>query len=185
MTEALQTSQYLYTINETVCKVTKETYNEDIEDLGHPEIISSVDADKSFSALNLHHLINGNLRKIDILDEITCGSCGKIERSLTSERFTWMPHFSKLSTMPIPHMNLISCIGMGYKQEYLVWRKDINGFFTALNIYGDILTWSYVNGKLLYTRHSNPDEPGSRLQLHGYAVYRTDATDTFYSEKLI
>ena len=40
-------------------------------------------------------------------------------------------------------------VGMGAKNEYLVWRQK-NGFFTALDKQGELLTWSLLSGKLLY-----------------------------------
>ena len=49
---------------------------------------------------------------------------------------------------------------MGHKSEYLIWREK-NGFFTALDGQGDLLTWSLVTGKLLY-REENIAESGMK-----------------------
>lgn len=82
--------------------------------------------------------------------------------------------------MPVPHLNLISMVGMGEKNEYLIWRKGIDGFFTALDTAGDIYTWCYSNGKLLYKIKQDKDMDGCRKKTHGYAVYRTDKDDNTY-----
>ena len=75
-------------------------------------------------------------------------------------------------------------IGMGQKHEYLIWRKGIEGFFTALDIDGDLLTWCYSNGKLLYKCKQKEHEAGSRKNLKGYTVYRTDRDDNTYCRDL-
>jgi len=41
---------------------------------------------------------------------------------------------------------------MGQKHEYLMWREK-NGFFTALDKKGKLLTWSLISGKLLYNEN--------------------------------
>ena len=78
-----------------------------------------------------------------------------------SQRLAFMPNFSSLVTMPIPHFNTLSMIGMEKKNEYLIWRKSIDGFFTALDKHGDMYTWSYSNGKILYKnslKYQNKDD---------------------------
>ena len=52
--------------------------------------------------------------------------------------------------MPLPHYNLLSFIGMGSRAEYLAFDQSDDGFFTALNMWGDVYTWSTVTGNLLY-----------------------------------
>ena len=61
-----------------------------------------------------------------------------------------MSSFCLLTTIPIPHLNIISMVGMGQKHEYLMWRKSRTGLFTALDVDGALYTWCYSNGKLLY-----------------------------------
>ena len=66
---------------------------------------------------------------------------------------------------------------MGHKSEYLIWREK-NGFFTALDYKGALLTWSLVTGKLLY------QEPDVVVQKSGqqYDVYRADENDLTYTQ---
>ena len=90
--------------------------------------------------------------------QATSGCSGRIERSQTSERLAWMSSFNYLVTLPVPHLNLLSMVGMGQKHEYLIWRKHNNSFFTALDKEGDIFTLSYSNGKLLYKRAQKKNE---------------------------
>lgn len=40
-------------------------------------------------------------------------------------------------------------MGMKAKKLYLIWREK-NGFFSALDIYGQLTTWSMVTGDVLY-----------------------------------
>ena len=96
-----------------------------------------------------------------------------------------MPNFSRLVFMPIPHFNIISMIGMGQKLEYLIWRKSIDGFFTGLEPDGDLITWSYTNGKMIYkNKNRSPAAAASPKCLEGYAVYRTDESDNTYCRDL-
>lgn len=52
--------------------------------------------------------------------------------------------------LAFPHRNTVKFMGMKPKKEYLVWRAK-NGFFTALDKNGELLTWSMVTGDILYT----------------------------------
>lgn len=52
--------------------------------------------------------------------------------------------------MPIPHLNSVSMNGMGEKNDYLIWRENVDGFFTAMDDVGEIYTWSVATGKMLY-----------------------------------
>ena len=87
--------------------------------------------------------------------EVTSGSCSKIEQNIMSQRLAFMPSFITLVSMPIPHFNTLSMVGMETKHEYYIWRKSIDGFFTALDKHGDMYTWSYSNGKMLYKNSLN------------------------------
>lgn len=64
-------------------------------------------------------------------------------------RFSFLISYDILAVIPFPHCNLTQFIGMGQKSEYLIWREK-NGFFTALDYFSNLLTWSLVTGKLLY-----------------------------------
>ena len=61
----------------------------------------------------------------------------------------------------------------------MIWREK-NGFFTALDRKGKLLTWSTINGKLLYNE-SCPGA-GSEEKMKNYQVYRTDKDDVTYTQ---
>ena len=69
---------------------------------------------------------------------------------------------------------------MGQKYDYLAWREK-NGFFSALDKQGDILTWSLLTGKLLYVEEQKQEEAGSKSNLRKYQVYRSDSNDVTYT----
>ena len=73
-----------------------------------------------------------------------------IDNSRFSNRLSFIQDFTTIAVIPFPHQNLINCIGMDLKREYVLWREK-NGYFTALDRRGELLTWSLINGKLLYT----------------------------------
>ena len=50
--------------------------------------------------------------------------------------------------MPLVHRNTLSFVGMGSKQEYLVWLES-EGEFTALDRAGRLHAWSTVTGMKL------------------------------------
>ena len=56
----------------------------------------------------------------------------------------------------MPHLNSVNFIGMGIKQDQLIWREK-RGFFTSLNRNGYLSTWSTLSGKLLYTLRPGKD----------------------------
>jgi len=60
----------------------------------------------------------------------------------------------------------------------MIWREK-NGFLTALDRKGKLLTWSMLNGKLLY--NENQDKDGAAEKMKNYQVYRTDKTDITYT----
>ena len=76
-------------------------------------------------------------------------------------------------------MNLVECIGMGQKNEYVIWREK-DGFFTALDRHGYLKTWSLVTGKMLYQEKQIKD--GSSINIDSYEVYRADDDDITYTQ---
>jgi hypothetical protein len=81
----------------------------------------NVEKAKFLSVFNLNQLLQQKLRKIPLL-ELTAGGCGGINRSLTSELLAFLPNFSQINVIPVPHLNVISMYGMGVKQDYIIWR---------------------------------------------------------------
>ena len=57
--------------------------------------------------------------------------------------------YATIAVIPFPHLNLINCVGMAQKNQYLIWREK-NGFFTALDRRSRLMTWSIITGKHLY-----------------------------------
>ena len=43
------------------------------------------------------------------------------------------------------------------------------------------MTWSLLNGKLMYVEEQKSDEPGSRENMKKYQVYRSDPNDVTYT----
>ena len=84
------------------------------------------------------------------LSSAVVGASTLLDNSRFSDRFSFLSNFNEILVIPFPHMNLLNFVGMGQKQEYLIWRQT-DGFFTALDKRGNILTWSVVTGRLLYT----------------------------------
>ena len=80
--------------------------------------------------------------------------------------------------IPFPHLNLINCVGMGQKNEYMIWREK-NGFFTALDRKSNLFTWSLTSGKLLYSETQVED--ASEDQIEDYEVYQADEKDRTYT----
>ena len=67
---------------------------------------------------------------------------------------------------------------MDQKHEYLIWREK-NGFFSALDKRGNLLTWSLLTGKLVYSETQMRD--GCEESLKKYEVYRADEQDITYT----
>jgi len=61
----------------------------------------------------------------------------------------------------------------------MIWREK-NGFFTALNRRGDLLTWSLATGKMLYQEKPSPE--ANKRHLTPYEVYRASDDDITYTQ---
>lgn len=69
-------------------------------------------------------------------------------------RLCFHPSYSTISLVPFYHRNTFSFIGMGPKQDYLIWRETPM-FFIALHRSGMLQTWSVCNGKLLFNEYDS------------------------------
>ena len=47
-----------------------------------------------------------------------------LDVSRFSQHLSYIQNFDQLSVIPVPHLNLQSFIGMGAKQDYLIWRQS-------------------------------------------------------------
>ena len=57
----------------------------------------------------------------------------------------------KIRLLIFPHRNTLKFLGMKSKGNYITWRAK-NGFFSALDIKGKLITWSMVTGNMLYNK---------------------------------
>ena len=76
------------------------------------------------------------------------GQCSIIDNSKFGDRVSLIQSYDNIIMIPFPHLNLLNCVGMGHKSEYLIWREK-NGFFTALNQEGVMTTWSVASGRMI------------------------------------
>ena len=105
------------------------------------------------------------------------GQCNLIDNSKFGDRVSLIQSYDNIIMIPLPHLNLLNCIGMGHKTEYMIWRQK-NGFFTALDRHSNLLTWSMITGKMLY-RERQSGQASSPL-MKKYAVYMADVNDITY-----
>ena len=103
------------------------------------------------------------------------GASKHIDISRFSKRISYLLDFSEIAIIPYPHLNSLGFVGMGHKSEYLIWRES-QGFFTALNKKGNLLTWSLGTGKLILTER----QKFKRTFKTSYSIYRASAEDTTY-----
>ena len=89
-----------------------------------------------------------------------------------------MQSYNDIIMIPFPHLNLLNCVGMGHKSEYLIWREK-NGFFTALDKRSNLLTWSMITGKMLYREEQKGHAHSNYIKK--YEVYRGDGKDITYT----
>jgi len=130
-------------------------------------------------------LLQGRIEKYKIAKAIG-GICNHVDNSMFSDRFSFVQDYNNIVVVPFPHLNHVNCVGMAQKHEYLMWRQK-NGFFTALDKQGELLTWSLLSGKLLYIEDQNNtdqmenERAGSKNNCKGYEVYRADEKDITYT----
>ena len=120
-------------------------------------------------------MFNGNIEKYKLGSAIG-GQSSLMNKSKFSNRFSFLQSYDNIIVIPFPHLNLINFIGMGQKNEYLMWRAK-NGFFTALDKRNQLLTWSMLSGKMLYMEDSSQKES----DLDKYEVYQADVADITYT----
>lgn len=74
-----------------------------------------------FYVYDLNSLIIGKVEKYKLASAIG-GQSSFVEWSSNTNRLAFISNFNHLTVIPIPHMNLMSLIGMGCKTDYLIWR---------------------------------------------------------------
>ena len=139
---------YLYTISDEVKLPYSVKYFENGEletEVKHENDLSN----SGFFVYDLTQLFEGKVERYKLSSAIG-GVNNLFDNSKFSERFSFIQNFDWIAVIPFPHLNVINCVGMGQKNEYLIWREK-NGFFTALDRKSNLLTWSLASGKLLYS----------------------------------
>lgn len=140
---------YLYAMCDSITQqyyVTDEYAQED----GGEKYMTEVShyAPAGLYVFDISKLFSGQIEKYKLSRSIG-GVCNHIDNSLFSDRFSMIQDYNTIVVIPFLHQNLIQCVGMGQKYDYLAWREK-KGFFTALDKQGDILTWSLLTGKLMF-----------------------------------
>lgn len=128
---------YLYTINDSIITPFKTINHEDDTVTKDPKHRYKP---AGFYAYDLAKLLQGKIEMYRLATAIG-GVSNYIDNSKFSDRFSFIENFNSIAVIPFPHLNLINCVGMGQKHEYLLWREK-NGFFTALDKRGNLQTWS-------------------------------------------
>ena len=82
------------------------------------------------------------------LSDTVVGASRNFCTSHFSKHISFTLDFNHIAMSPFPHLNTYGLIGIGHKQEYVIWRET-KGYFSAFNQYGDLLTWSLGTGKLI------------------------------------
>ena len=138
---------YLYTISNSLKR--PYTITDDEHDSDPQKPVNFKFSGSGFYVYDIEKLLEGRVEKYKLAPAMG-GVCNFIDNSKFSDRFSFIENYNSIAVVPFPHLNLINCVGMGQKHEYLIWREK-NGFFTALDKSGQLLTWSLITGKLLYT----------------------------------
>ena len=137
--------RYLYAITDSVnVPVTIKSLGS--EEKGEEEL--DMVSPSGFYVYNTDQLLQGRVQKYKLASTVG-GQCSMLDSSKFGDRVSLIQSYDHIIMIPFPHLNLLNCVGMGHKSEYLIWREK-NGFFTALDKRSNLLTWSMITGKMLY-----------------------------------
>jgi len=75
--------------------------------------------------------------------------------------------------LPVIHKNTINFVGIEEKSKYLIWREK-NGFFTALDVAGDLHTWSMLTGEHLFEKKIDKNLSDA---LRNFKIYQSSESD--------
>ena len=120
--------RYLYTISDPIAyapRIFDLEKGSEHEEQNHEFITSG------FYVYDLVALLEGKIERYRLAASIG-GQCNLLSKSKFGNRFSFLSSYDKITVIPFPHVNLIECVGMDQKSEYLIWREK-NGFFTALD----------------------------------------------------
>ena len=144
---------YMYTISDQIDRP-YETYAEE-DDFEKQKPKDWQYTASGFYIYDIKKLFSGKVEKYKLANAIG-GVCNIIDNSRFSDRFSFIQDYDTVAVIPFPHINLIKCIGMGQKADYVIWRER-NGFFSALDRHSNLKTWSLISGKLLYSEEQKQD----------------------------
>jgi len=123
---------------------------------------------------NLQHLLRENVVDVyQLADECVLGVNDHFELS-DQQRISFVENFSTIQLLPVIHKNTINLIGSEEKNKYLIWREK-NGFFTALDVAGDIHTWSMLTGELIFEKRIDDAELADGLK--EFKIYQSSESD--------
>jgi len=123
---------------------------------------------------NLQHLLRENVVDVyQLADECVLGVNDQFELS-DQQRISFVENFSAIQLLPVIHKNTINLIGSEEKNKYLIWREK-NGFFTALDVAGDIHTWSMLTGELIFEKRIDDAELADGLK--EFKIYQSSESD--------
>ena len=156
---------YLYAVSDNIFDpITIGSYDSE-GDLKKSEVIEQ--SSSGFYVFDLLQLLRGKIEKYKLNYGIG-GYCSHIDKSKFGSRYSFIQSYENIVVLPLPHLNLINCVGMDHKNEYMIWRER-NGFFTALDRRSNLLTWSLISGKMLYIEQQT--RSGSESHMENYEVY--------------
>jgi len=81
---------------------------------------------------DLNRLVNDGHIENYLLELSTGGVNNHIDLSFETQTITFIKNYNEIVMIPIPHRNTINFMGMGPKEDYLIWRHS-GGTFTALS----------------------------------------------------
>ena len=169
---------YLYTISDAI--VSPYT----VKDYSNGEIkIDQSNEQESYSpsgffVYDMDALFEGKITKYKLASSVG-GFANNLDDSKFGDRISFIQSFDNIVMIPFPHLNLLSCVGMGHKSEYLIWREK-NGFFSALDRRNNLLTWAILTGQMLYSQSQTED--AGREYVKKYEVYRADEQDIVHTQ---
>lgn len=85
-----------------------------------------------------------------LLSRAITGANELMDVSRESQRISFFANLFSIRMISFPHNNTVSFMGIRPKKNFLIWRSK-NGFFSALDIYGELFTWSMITGDILYS----------------------------------
>jgi len=94
-----------------------------------------------------------NVEIYQLVSKCVLGANDQMELS-DQRRISFVENFSAIQLLPLIHKNTIPFVGMQSRDQYLICREK-NGFFTALDLQGELHTWSIPTGNHLFEK---PDE---------------------------